>query len=176
MAEGILDELIEDVEELFPPRPGGLIDRHRKKKAAEEAAEAEREHEAEQIEGRSYKAVKVAPESPEIISAVTYTIGPGQQAQILPNSPYRYRATINLVTASATVILAKDSGAALGQNGYVMASGNPPLAVYARAQLYAYNNTAANIQVSVLAEIYAPEVQSAPAAAPAKAHHGHGAR
>jgi hypothetical protein len=153
----LVEEIEQDVEELFPPKPGGLVDRHRKKVAAEKAAQKEREHEAEKIEERAYQAVKTAQESPEIFSALTYTIAAGQYAMILPNSPYRYRATVNLVTAAASVVLAKDSGAALGGTGYIMSSGNPPMPVYARAQLWAYNNSDATIQVSVLAEIYAPE-------------------
>jgi hypothetical protein len=155
------DEIIEAVEEfeaeLFPPKPGGLVDRHRKRKAAQKAAQDEAENAKEPIEQPSFRAVKTAPESPEIISAITHTIAAGSYAQILPNSPYRYRATINLVTASATAILSKDSGAALGQAGYIMSAGDPPMPIYARAQMYAFNNTESAIQISVLAEIYAPE-------------------
>jgi hypothetical protein len=154
--EDIIEEIIEEVEELFPPKPGGIVDRHRKKKAAEEAAKKDAEHANERIEEYSYKAVKVAPESPEIVSAITYTIGAGQYAQILPNSPYRYRATINLTTSGQFVILAKDSSAALGGTGFVLGA-NQLMPVYTRAQLYAYNYGASNVQVSVFAEIYAPE-------------------
>lgn len=167
----LVADAVADAEELFPPKPGGLVDRHRQRKAQEAAAAASREHEAEAVEQRAYKAVKVAPESPEVVSALTYTIAAGQSALVLPASPYRYRATVLVATAAATVTLAKDSGAALGQTGFALPA-NVPLPVYSRAQLWAFNGTASAVQVSVLAEIYAPEGDTALSTAqPAKPHH-----
>jgi len=128
--------------------------------------------EAVPVEQPAYRAVKVAPESPEVVSAITYTIASGGFAMILPNSPYRYRATGLVVTATSTVVLAKDSGQALGQAGFVLPSA-VPLPVYSRAQLWAYNNSASAVQVSVIAELYAPEQHAAPAARAPQKHHGH---
>jgi hypothetical protein len=163
-------EIVEAIEEeLFPPKPGGMVDRHRKRMAAQKAANDQAEHEAEAIEAPSYKAVKVAPESPEIFAPMTYTIAAGASQMILPNSPYRYRATICLVTAATTVTLAKDSGAALGGVGFVLGP-SMPIAVYSRGQLWAYNSTGSPVQVSVLAELYAPEQHAAPASAEARHH------
>lgn len=166
----VFEAFEEAVEEHFPPKPGGLVDRHRKRVADQEAANAQAEHEAESIEGPSYKAVKVAPESPEVFSPMTYTIAAGASAMILPNSPYRYRATINLVTAASTVVLAKDSGAALGGVGFILGP-TGPYPVYSRAQLWAYNSTGSSIQVSVMAELYAPEQHAAPANSSEHHHH-----
>lgn len=146
----------EVVDELFPPKPGGLVDRHRQRRAANQAREDEERERRERVEESSYKAIKVTPESPEVFTAQTLSIAAGQQASILPANPYRYRAIILVVTAASTVILAKDSSAALGGNGFTLAAGTP-LPVYTRAQVYAFNPGGAAVQVSVLAEIYAPE-------------------
>jgi len=75
---------------------------------------------------------------------------------LLPNSPYRYRATVIVTTAASSVILGKDSSQALGGVGFALPTGIP-LPVYARAQLYAFNPGGAAVVVSVLAELYGPE-------------------
>lgn len=155
--EGALEVIDESAETLFPPKPGGLVDKYRRRMAEQTAAEAEQEHVAERIEAPSYKAVKVASQSPETLTAITYTIGAGQIAQILPLNPYRYRAIINLITASATAVLCKDQGMAIAGSGYVLQAANPIVSVFSRAQLWAQNNTGSSIQISVLAESYAPE-------------------
>jgi hypothetical protein len=90
----------EAVNEAFPPRPGGLVDRFRQKAAAEEARRDAEKNTAERIEQPSYKAVKVAQQQPEIFGAITYTIAGGGTGLVLPLSLYRYRATIALATAS----------------------------------------------------------------------------
>lgn len=169
-------EALEEVEaEVFPPRPGGLVDRHRQRKAEEKARQDQEENAGVPVEERAYRAVKVAPESPEVVSALTYTIAAGQSAMILPASPYRYRATIVAVDTATSptaksVILAKDSGAALGQTGFALPFG-VPITVHSRAQLWAYNSGGTGsdpVQVSVLAEIYAPEGAVPGVAAPAR--------
>lgn len=152
----IFEAAEEVIDEAFPPRPGGLVDRHRQREAARKAAEQEAENADEPIEQPSYRAVKTAVQSPENFTAQTLTIAAGGNAQILPLSPYRYRATILVVTTASTVTLAKDSGAALGGNGFMLPSG-VPVTIFARGQLYAYNPGAATVQVSVMSEIYSPE-------------------
>lgn len=146
----------EVVEELFPPKPGGLVDRHRKRRAAEEAQEEIAKDAQERIEQPAFKSVKVAPQGPEEIAAQTITIGAGGTALVLPMSPYRFRATILLVTSAATIVLAKDQSAALGNNGFQLPAGIP-FPVYSRAQLWAFNPGGSAVTVSILAEIYAPE-------------------
>lgn len=165
--EGKVSEFIEAVteavsevgDELFPPKPGGLVDRYRQRKAAEEAQIEDEANAAERIEAPSYRAVKVAPESPEVLSAYTYTIAPTSVSvvPILAANPYRHRAIINLVTASASVVITKDQSAALGGVGYTIASANPLLSLFYRGQLWAYNPGGSSIQVSVLTESYARE-------------------
>lgn len=163
MSDELLDIVEEAEEELFPPRPGGLVDRHRRRVAEEKARADEVENEGNPVEERAVRAVKVAPVSPEIVRAMTYTIGAGQSAMILPLADYRYRAVVLLATAGQTVTLAQDSGAALGGTGFLLPAG-VAVPVYSRAQIWAYNPGASAVQVSVLSELYAPEGGTVPAA------------
>jgi hypothetical protein len=144
------------INEAFPPRPGGLVDKFREKAALERAREDEEKNTAERIEQPAFKAVKVAQQQPEIFQAITFTIPAGGYAPILPASPYRFRASILVITTAATAILAKDSGNAISGSGFTLPSG-VVYTVSTRAQVYAYNNTAGTIQVSVAAELYGPE-------------------
>jgi hypothetical protein len=92
--EDIVSEVIDDVEELFTPKPGGMIDRHHQEQARRQAAQQEKQNIDQRIEESSYKAVKTAPQSPESFSPISFTIQPGGTQQILPLSPYRYRAVV----------------------------------------------------------------------------------
>lgn len=156
MTENIAEELIEDVEDVFSPKPGGMIDRHRQERARREAAQKEKENIDERVEEPAYKGVKVTPLSPNVFQAITYTIAAGGSAQILALNPYRVRATLLLITAASTAVLSKDSGAALGGVGFTLPTGLP-LVLQARGQLYATNPTGASIQISVISEAYSPE-------------------
>src|ERR1700678_275250 len=102
MALEIIEAAEEEVNELFPPKPGGLVDRYRKKAAEEEARRDEERNIAEKIEQSSYRAVKVAQQQPEVYASAVYTIGPGGTAQILPLRPHRFRAVV-IATAPAPV-------------------------------------------------------------------------
>ena len=155
-AEQTVEDIVEDVEEIFLPKPGGMIDRHRQERARKAAAEREAENIAERVEEPSYKGVKTAPMSPQVFQAITYTIPAGGTQQILPLNPYRVRATLLVATAASSVVLAKDSGAALGGVGFTLPTGIP-LVLQARAQLYATNLLGSSVQVCVISEAYAPE-------------------
>ena len=155
-AEDTVEDVIEDIESIFSPRPNGMIQRHRDERARRAEAERERENIDSRVEQKSYKTVKVAQTSPETLNAISYTILAGAYAQILPLSPYRYRATVMVITAEAGVILAKDSGNALSGVGFTLPS-NVPLPLFGRGQLYAYNDTGVTVIVSVISELYAPE-------------------
>lgn len=152
MEENIAEEIIEDVEDIFHPRPGGIIDRHRQEKARREAAQHEAENAEEKVEENAAFAVKVAQVTPEVIVTSTYNIPAGNYAQVLPLSKYRYRAT---VISSVTVTLAENSGKALGGQGFPLPA-NTPVVIFSRAQLYAVASGGAAV-VSVISEIYAPE-------------------
>lgn len=157
MAENLVEEVVTEVEELFKPRPGGLVDTWRKKEAARREAERERENADEPVTERAQKSVKVTQLSPEIFSAITYTIAPGGYAPILPMSMNRYRSVTTVITPSGIVILAKDQGAAISAIGFTLPYGIPPLELRTRAQVYAFNPTGTTVQVSVIAELYATE-------------------
>jgi len=150
--EAAAEAVDETVDELFPPRPGGLVDKHRRRMAEKK----ETEQETERIEQPAFRAVKVAPQSPEVFSAITYTIQAGGSAPVLPLGPYRYRSVIMVITSGANVVLAKDQGQAISSNGFALPY-NIPLPLRTRAQVWAYNPGASTVQVSVIAEMYAPE-------------------
>lgn len=158
MSESFLQRVEDDVLSMdpFPAKPGGLVDQARKRKAAE-AAKAEQDANAEQeIEERAYKAVKVALETPEVFNATSFNIAAGSYAMVLPADDFRDRAVVNLVTATATAVLAKDASNAAGQNGYTIST-LVPLEIRSRGQVWAYNPGADLIQVAVMSETYAPD-------------------
>jgi hypothetical protein len=154
--ENPVEEIIDEAEHLFTARPGGMIDSWHKNRARQEAAAREAANSAERIEEHGTYAVKTAAVSPEIFNAITYTIQPNGYAPILPMSMYRTRATALVITTGATAIIARDSGAAISGTGFTLPYGIP-LVLTSRAQVYAFNNTASVVQVSVIAESYAPE-------------------
>ena len=151
--ENPVEAVIEDIEDIFQPRPGGLIDRHRRERARREAAEAEQRQENEHIEEPSWKTVKVAQVQPEVTRVNTVQVPAGGTAMVLPLSKYRYRATI---IASGVCLLAADAGQALGGTGFPIPA-NTPLVITSRAQLWAYNFTGAAIPVTSIVELYGPE-------------------
>jgi hypothetical protein len=153
----IIETAEEAVEELFPPRRGGLVDRHRRRLEEEAVAADAAVNTAERIEQPSYKAVKTAQEMPEVFSVIITNIQPGATAMVLPASPYRYDAQLMLTTAGATVSIAKDSSAALGGIGFPLIPSvyMPPL--HTRSQVWAYNSGGSVASVVALIENYSPE-------------------
>lgn len=150
--EGAEEELDEALDRLHPPKPGGLVDRHRRRRAEAEA-EAERQRDAaEPVEEHGYQAVKVAVESPENFGAMSYSLLPSQTSQVLPAIPYRKAATL---CASGAVLLARDSGAALGGTGFTLPAGIA-IRVEGRGQLWCAVPASASgpVTVSVLSEYY----------------------
>lgn len=151
MAENIAEEILTDVEDMFHPRPGGIVDRHRKEKALREAAEKQAENAAEPVHERSYRAIKVIQLSPEITRVNSVTVPSNGTTQILPRNEYRYRA---MIVASGTIVLAPNQSQALGQVGYSLPA-NTPMEIRSRAQLWAYATASAT--VSVYSENYSRE-------------------
>jgi hypothetical protein len=149
--EGPIEALVEDVESLFPSKPGGIVERARMDRAHRQAAEEAARQSAEPVQESNFKSVKVTVLSPEITSTNVVNIPAGGTAMILPNNEYRSRAVIK---ASAALIIAKDNSQALGQVGYPYAATDPPLVITSRAQLFAY--AAGATVVSVIMESYAP--------------------
>lgn len=104
--EEMLEHGIEDVEGIFTPKPGGMVDRHRAERARREAAQREQENADERVEERAFRAVKTTLLAPEVMIAQTVTIPAGGNAPILPLSPYRFRATLSLASAAVNNVLA----------------------------------------------------------------------
>ena len=103
-AEDIASEVIDKAEEFFSPKPGGIVDRHRKEVARRKEAERERENADEPVEQLAYRSIKVTQLSPEIISPAVFSIPAGQYALILPSSPYRYRALVSVTPLAYTAL------------------------------------------------------------------------
>lgn len=161
-AENPVEEIEEVIEHVFTPRPGGMIDNWHKEKARREAAQRESENVAEKIEENASYTVKVAQVMPEITGTNLVTLAAGATAMILPNAPYRYRATLIGVipvnsSGAGTVILSRDQSQALGNVGFPLVP-KIPMVINSRAQLWAVNPDQANpVQVGILTESYAPE-------------------
>ena len=149
--ESPVEAVIEEVESIFKPKPGGMVDRARRDRAQREAAQEAARNAAEPVQESSYKGVKVVILTPEIFSTNVISLQAGQVAMILPNNEYRYRATIK---TTAPITLAKDNGQALGQVGYPFAATDPPFVCFSRAQLWAY--AAGATVVSIISESYSP--------------------
>jgi hypothetical protein len=129
-----------------------MIDSWHKAHAQREAAQREAENAAEKVEERASYAVKVTQLQPEITATNVVNIAAGATQQILPNAPYRYKATI---IASSTLVLSKDASQALGGIGFPLPA-NVPMVINSRAQLY--GSAVGACIVGVLTESYAPEM------------------
>jgi ribosomal protein S11 len=149
--DGPIEEIVQDVEDLFKPRAGGMVERAREERARRQAAEEAARNAAEPVQETAYKGVKVVILSPEITSTNVVNVLAGGTAMILPNSEYRYRATIK---ATAPATFCKDAGQALGAVGYPYAVTDPPFVTYSRAQLWVF--CAGATTVSIISESYAP--------------------
>lgn len=85
-------------EELFPPKPGGMVDTARRQQAAEQDQLARYETilagEAGP-DGHAYAAIRVRPEAPDSGTARTVTLSPAYQvARLLPADPQRRGAVV----------------------------------------------------------------------------------
>ena len=93
MAEAAVEIADEATEDLFPPRPGGLVDRHRKRLAEEE--EKRRQIEDAPIPDSPYTAVRVRPEAPDLGGAYVVTVSSSNPvAVLLPKDAQRRSAVI----------------------------------------------------------------------------------
>lgn len=153
-----------DPEELYPPKPGGMVDTARK----QAAAQAVEVPDAEVTPPDGYPAVRVRPESAEVFGGQTFLIGTGANLtpirQILGLDPNRRRATI--ITLDQPVVLAGSranaespanatTGVGLPAGGFVLPV-NVPVWVEARGVLFAAATAATATRVCVLPEMYAP--------------------
>lgn len=137
----------------FLPKPGGLVDTHQK-------THAQPQHEEElpiAMPENAYPAIRVMEEGPEVFTANVVTVSGNSSARILPYDKNRARAVISVDTASSKVVLSPSQGGAANGTGFTFAASDGILEVTSSGQLFAGNTTGSAIQVSVLAELYAPE-------------------
>jgi hypothetical protein len=155
--EDIIGEVEEELGELFPPRPGGLVDRHRKRKAAEAAARENGTDTATMETGRNkVKAVRVSVEAANLAGSGCVVLGPGNLwQQLLPRDQNRRSAVI--LAVDNDVYVTADQGMALNVAGSASGTGafylpaGIAIPVDSQAQLYvACTTTATNSRVSVL--------------------------
>ena len=157
--------MADNLDEMFPARPGGMVDSHRK--SADVAASAADGQGAAAVEAPDgYPAVRTAPQSPEIFQPSTVVVSTGGNAvrKILGYDANRCRATV--IALDEPVVLAatraqaddaRNATNAAGQSagGAVIPVG-VPIVVGARGELYAAATSATPGRVSVIAEAYAP--------------------
>lgn len=148
--ESLVEEIVQDAEHIFSPRPGGMVDSWHKERARREAAQREAENRAETVAESAAYTVKVAQLQPEIFATNVVNLANGAQGQVLPYSRNRYRATI---VATVACTLSKDQSQALGGVGFPLPA-NTPIVVNARAQLWASASGGATV-ISILSEMYA---------------------
>lgn len=148
--ENPVEEIVEEVEHIFLPKPGGMIETWHKEKARREAAQREAENAAETVAESAAYTVKVAQLMPEITNTNVVNLANGAQGQVLPYARNRYRATI---ISTVAVVLSRDQSQALGGVGWPLPA-NTPIVINSRAQLWASAVSGAAV-ISILSESYA---------------------
>lgn len=147
-----------DVEELFPPKPGGMVDTARKKAQADaDQLQAYNDSQAgAPVEASAYTAVRVRPESADTGVVRTITLSSAYPvARLLPADPGRRSAVIlaidNDVYVTGSQGLANDvSGSATAtQVGYFPAGIGLPIDNQAEWWVAA-TTTATNTRVTVI--------------------------
>lgn len=114
MVEAVVEVADEATEDLFPPRPGGLVDKHRKRLAEEE--EKRRQIEDAPVPDSPYTAVRVRPEAPDLGGAYLVTLNTGNPvAQLLPKDAQRRSAVV--IAVDNDVWLSYSQGTASGIAG-----------------------------------------------------------
>lgn len=102
-AGDVLTALVDDVEKIFPPKPGGLVDSIRKEREAEKAANAAM---TAKPSSRAARAIAVRTQEPEISGAFTVVVSNtgNSVARLLGQDNDRKRAVI--MTLDEPVVIA----------------------------------------------------------------------
>lgn len=138
----------------FQPRPGGLVATARKQRAAQETAAAQQaEHDAAP-RPRKTRPVTVKIRQPNLFGAKTMVIAAGASAMAMPADPNRKRGMLNLITSSATVLIARDRSSADSGTGFILQSGQPCMPIEHTREVWLNNPGGSAIQVSVFTESY----------------------
>jgi hypothetical protein len=149
----IVTEVIEDAEAYFPPVPGGRVDTARKQAAARHDQAAA----VPEAAPRKARPITVKVREPDMFGTKTITLAAGAISQAIPADPNRKRGMLNLITASASVVVARDRAGADTGTGYTLVSANPPLEIGHTREVWLSNPGGSAVQVSVLTESYSQE-------------------
>lgn len=156
-AEAIVDAVIHDAEELFPPKPGGLVDQHRRRKAAAEAArQAGATSEVTELGRNKVKAVRTVVEAADTGATPSVLLGASNPVQqLLPRDDHRRSAVV--LAIDNDVYLTIDRGMALSLAGNATGTGGfylpkqVPIPISDTAQWFvAVTTTASTTRVSVI--------------------------
>jgi len=119
-----------ELDELFPPRPGGLVDSARKQAAAATPADEP----GEDFDGSRYNPVKVQVRVPEIASAGTVVVSTGGTAvqRIIGTDGERARTILTALDEDVVITFSRvaaddprnaETAAGKSAGGYVLAAG-----------------------------------------------------
>jgi hypothetical protein len=145
-----------EFDDLFPPKPGGMVATARAKASAD-ADQLASLNGAATASDTPYTAIRVRPEAPDAGTARTVTLASANPvAQLLPRDPTRRVAVV--VAIDADVWISYNQGAAEDLSGTTGAGSafylpaGVPIPVDSRAQLWVSpTTTATSTRVSVLA-------------------------
>lgn len=143
----------DQVQTYFPPVPGGLVDTARKRAAAEQEQAAQ----VSETGPGKVPPVTVKIREPDLFAAKTMAVAAGASAQAMPADPNRKRGVLHLVTASASLVVARDRSGADTGTGYTLQSADPPLELGHTREVWVSNPGGDLVQVSVLTESYETE-------------------
>ena len=153
MVEAAVELVDETVEDLFPPKPGGLVDRHRKRMAEE--AEKERLIEDAPVPDSPYTAVRVRPEAPDLGGAYVVTVSSSNPvAQLLPKDAQRRSAVIIAVDNDVWISYSQGTAAGLagtstGGSAFYLPAGIG-IPVDSRQQVFVSSTVSSSSRVSVI--------------------------
>lgn len=148
----VINDVIAEGERIFPPKPGGMVERHRARKAEEEKRRAA---ENPEVAEDGYTAIRVRSESPDIVNAYMVILNAGAP-QVLPRDIGRQRAVI--LAVDQDIWLSHSQGTASGFANSATALGSAfylpvgvPIPCDSTGQLFGVpTNTGASCRVSVL--------------------------
>lgn len=151
-----------DPEVLFPPKPGGMVDQARQRKAVEGA---QAQLIAPVTPARSTKPVDVHVHEPEVVSFQTYAVSTSvnEMLRVLGTDLNRKRAVI--MTLDEPVVVANSIASASDSRNATNTAGNPaggfvlpvnvPLVLESRGEVWVAATSSTATRVSVAAETYA---------------------
>lgn len=150
-------------EELFPPKPGGMVDTTRKEQAAAQAQAGQGA--AGTVGEPSYEAVKVDVLEPEVGAGRTISVSTTLNSvqRILGTDPNRKRAVV--MTLDEPIVVCNSQGSASDSRNSSNAAGqsaggfvlpvNVPLPVKSRGEVWVAATSSTATRVSIWAESYA---------------------